>query len=198
MRILEKTVWLSVLILRKVRESRKKRLCETGPGVTLYPGCRIQNNQRNNRAIRIGANSKIHGSLLVLGHGGSISIGVDSFVSEATRIWSGAKISIGDRVLISHNVEIHDTNSHSLSARERHIHFLEIIESGHPKRVDNIGEAAICIEDDVWIGFNSTILKGVTIGKGAIVSACSLVIHDVEPYAIVGGSPAKVIGRALP
>ena len=49
------------------------------------------------------------------------------------------------------------------------------------------------IEDDVWIAANVTILKGVTVGRGAVVAASSLVIHDVPPYAIVGGVPAKVL-----
>lgn len=51
----------------------------------------------------------------------------------------------------------------------------------------------IVICDDVWIGFGSIILSGVTIGEGAIVAAGSLVVNDVAPYTIVGGSPAKVI-----
>lgn len=51
----------------------------------------------------------------------------------------------------------------------------------------------ITVGDDVWIGFNSTILSGVTIGQGAVVAAGSLVTRDVPPYAIVGGNPAKVL-----
>lgn len=51
----------------------------------------------------------------------------------------------------------------------------------------------IVVEDDVWIGINSTILSGVTIGKGAIIGACSVVTKDVPPYSIVAGNPAKVI-----
>lgn len=51
----------------------------------------------------------------------------------------------------------------------------------------------IMVEDDVWIGFNSLILSGVTIHKGAIVAAGSVVTKDIPPYAIVGGNPAKVI-----
>lgn len=51
----------------------------------------------------------------------------------------------------------------------------------------------VIIEKDVWMGANVTILKGVHIGRGAIISACSLVIKDVPAYAIVGGVPAKVI-----
>ena len=49
------------------------------------------------------------------------------------------------------------------------------------------------IEDDVWIGTNTTLLKGVTVGRGAVVAAGALVTKDVPPYAIVGGVPAKVL-----
>ncbi|NCO72197.1 MULTISPECIES: hypothetical protein [Shewanella] len=51
----------------------------------------------------------------------------------------------------------------------------------------------IVIEDDVWIGYGSTILGGVRIGEGSIVAANSLVINDVPPYSIVAGNPAKII-----
>jgi len=51
----------------------------------------------------------------------------------------------------------------------------------------------VIIEDDVMVGANTTILPGVTIGKGAVVSACSLVNKDIPPYTFVGGVPARVI-----
>ena len=51
----------------------------------------------------------------------------------------------------------------------------------------------IVVEDDVWIGTNAIILSGVTIGKGAIVAAGSIVTHSVPPYALVGGGPARLL-----
>ena len=51
------------------------------------------------------------------------------------------------------------------------------------------------IEDDVWIGLRAIIMAGVRIGRGAIVAAGAVVTKDVEPYSIVGGIPAKVIGK---
>ena len=51
----------------------------------------------------------------------------------------------------------------------------------------------VIIEDDVWIGTRVTILKGVTVGKGAIIGACSVVTKDVPPHSIVVGNPAKVV-----
>ena len=56
----------------------------------------------------------------------------------------------------------------------------------------------IIIDDDVWIGFGSTILSGVHIEQGAVIAARALVNKDVPPYAIVGGVPAKIIGYRFP
>ena len=62
----------------------------------------------------------------------------------------------------------------------------------------DVKKASIRIEDDAWIGFNAAILRGVTIGRGAIVAAGALVTHDVEPYTIVAGIPARKIGNSTP
>lgn len=62
----------------------------------------------------------------------------------------------------------------------------------YPKKGDiNIG-------NDVWIGYNATIMAGVTIGDGAIIATNSTVVKDVEPYSIVGGNPAKEIKKRFP
>ena len=53
------------------------------------------------------------------------------------------------------------------------------------------------IEDDVWIGFNAIILKGVRVGRGAVVGAGSVITKDVEPYTIVVGNPQRVTGKSL-
>ena len=53
----------------------------------------------------------------------------------------------------------------------------------------------VIINDDVWIGARAMILGGVTIGRGAVIAAGSVVTRDVEPYDIVGGLPAKKIGE---
>lgn len=148
--------------------------------------------------IQIGRQSHICGQLLVFGHGGKISIGDNCFIGEGSRIWSADSITVGDRVLISHGVNIHDCNSHSLSAAARYVHFNQIFSSGHPPVLDDVPSAPIVVEDDVWIGFNCTILKGVTIGRGAVIGAGSFVTKSIEAYAIVVGSPARQIGVANP
>jgi acetyltransferase-like isoleucine patch superfamily enzyme len=177
---------------------RKKEGCLLGEGACLHPAGRVENNQSRQGAIVVAAHTHILGQLVVLGHGGDIRIGESCFIGEHSRIWSANSITIGDRVLISHNVNIHDHNSHSASARNRHLHFNEIFGRGHPKILEDVASAPIVIEDDVWIGFNSTILKGVIIGRGAIVGAASVVTKDVAAYTIVAGNPARIIGQAKP
>jgi acetyltransferase-like isoleucine patch superfamily enzyme len=162
-----------------------------GSGTVIDPNCTIQNDLDRNR-IRIGTNCLIKGYLLVYNHGGDLEIGNDCFIGQDARIWSAKKIKIGDRVLISHNVNIHDNNSHPLSSKGRHEDFVEIFRNGLRPEAD-YNEKCITIEDDVWIGFNSTILKGVTIGKGAIVGACTLVTDNVPDFAVVAGNPARII-----
>ena len=58
--------------------------------------------------------------------------------------------------------------------------------------------APIRIEDHVWVGQDAVILKGVTIGKGAVVGAFSVVTRDVEPWTVVAGNPARVVKRLTP
>ena len=160
------------------------------------PTCKIVNHQGNPESIFVSKNCLICGQLAVFHHGGKISVGENSFISEGTRIWSGHSIKIGNRVLISHNVHLLDNNSHSISAMRRHQEFLDVMTLGRPTTNDGISSAEILVEDDVWIGFNSTILKGVTIGRGSIVGANSVITKDVPPYTIVAGNPARVIGSS--
>lgn len=61
------------------------------------------------------------------------------------------------------------------------------------KQNESFSKGPVIVSDDVWIGFRSTILSGVTIGKGAVIAAGSVVASDVPPYSIVAGVPARVI-----
>ncbi|KXU41364.1 CatB-related O-acetyltransferase [Longibaculum muris] len=63
---------------------------------------------------------------------------------------------------------------------------------GHNKN-ESIVRGPIIVEDDVWIGYGAVIMSGVTVGRGSIIGAKSVVTKDVPPFAIVGGVPAKVI-----
>jgi acetyltransferase-like isoleucine patch superfamily enzyme len=165
-----------------------------GKAAFFHPESAIHNLQSDRSKIVIGDNSHIRGELLVFAHYGSISIGNYCFVGASSKIWSAAHIIIGNYVLIAHNVNIHDNISHPIDAKERRKHTELIINHGHPKANLNLKEEPIIIKDDAWIGFNATILKGVTIGTGAIIGACTLITENVPDYAIVVGNPARIIG----
>jgi len=162
--------------------------------VMILPNAEVSNLSQQPNFITIGKNSVIRGELLIHPHSGKISLGESCYVGDGARIWSSESVCIGNRVLISHNVNIHDTDSHSIDANLRSQHFYAIMTTGHPKEnIFDIKASPIAIDDDVWIGFNSTILKGVKIGKGSIIAACSVVTKDVPPNVIVAGNPAKIV-----
>ena len=153
---------------------------------------RILNPRSAPGLVRIGAHSVIRGELFVFAHGGGIAIGDWCFVGENSRIWSAAALTIGNRVLISHDVNIHDTNGHPADPDARHRHFQQIVGAGHPAAVD-MASMPVSIGDDAWIGFGATVMKGVSIGAGAIVAANSVVLADVPPHSVVAGNPARLV-----
>lgn len=163
----------------------------------IHPTATVHNIRKQRHAIRVGANTHLKGELLTFAHGGEISIGEYCYVGEQSHIWSAARISIGDRVLISHNVNIFDSLTHPVSPVERHQHYRQIITRGHPSQVD-LEEAPVHIGHDVWIGCLVVVLKGVTIGEGAIVGAGSVVSNDVPSFTIVAGNPARVVRELKP
>lgn len=164
-----------------------------GNGSRLYSEASVQNIGGDKNSIVVGENTHIRGELLTMKYGGKITIGDYCYIGQGCRIWSGENIRIGSNVLISHNVNIIDTNSHELHHEERAEGYKNMLLHGHPASKGSIKTAQIVVEDNAWISFNCTVLSGVTIGKGAIVGANSLVVDDVEPFTIVAGNPAKVI-----
>ena len=163
----------------------------------LLQSAKIRNIRGNSRHISIGKHSLVAGELLVFAHGGQIFIGEWVYIGEGTRIWSAKSIRIGDRALISHNVNIFDSLTHPLNAERRHEHFKSIVQSGHPLDIE-LGERPVSIGQDVWIGANACVLRGVVLGDGAIVGAGSVVTTDVPPQTLVAGNPARVIRELAP
>lgn len=143
--------------------------------------------------IIIGKNSFVRGKIQCLRKGGGIKIGTECYIGEETRIWSSECVIIGDRVLIAHNCNIFDNTTHPIDARERNDDFISICMRGEWNEYETCYSAPVIINDDVWIGCNAIILKGVTIGKGAVVGAGSVVTKDVPPHAVVVGNPARIV-----
>jgi len=172
-----------------------RSMSNVSPDSKFYPTAKVFNLRNLKSEITIGSNSHILGELLTFAHAGSIEIGDHCYIGEHSRIWSAEKIKIGNRVLISHNVNIHDCDGHPVEPVARHKHFIQIVNSGHPKTFLEMPSSPVVIGDDAWIGFNASILKGVTIGKGAIIGAGSVVTCNVPEYVIFAGNPAKFIRK---
>jgi maltose O-acetyltransferase len=183
------------LFADKLKEQVQREECIAHSTARLLPESSILNSLHRKESIQIGAHTVTRGQCNVFYPSGNIKIGSYCYLGDHSRIWSAIGITIGDRVLISHCVNIHDHNAHSRAANQRHLQAAEIF-SGNSKNMNGVGMAPIVIEDDVWIGFNAIIMKGVTIGRGAIIAAATVVTKDVPPYAIMVGNPARQVGTS--
>jgi len=112
--------------------------------------------------------------------GSSLVIG-DDFGMTGGSLVVDEQMTIGDRVWIGANTIITDTDFHPLDPDIRRVNPL------------NAKTASVTIANDVFVGMNSLILKGVTIGERSVIGAGSVVTRDVPPGSIVGGNPAQVI-----
>jgi len=172
-----------------------KRILLKSPGIKIDPSTRINAWRKLNflsgGSLQIGGNCVIDGSIISEHPEADIKIGDNCYIGNSYII-SSLGIEIGNDVLISWGVWFYDHNSHALEWSKRALdvqnHYF-----GRPKNWEHVQRNKIRIGDKAWIGFNSIILKGVTIGEGAVVAAGSVVIHDVPKWNVVGGNPARVI-----
>ncbi len=145
----------------------------------------------NNGCVSIGNNCSINKwSYIVVTsqneNAASLTIGDNTYIGEFNNIRvAGGRISIGKNCLISQHITMVSSN-HVLSSDKL------IVEQ--PWSTSN---NFIIVEDGVWIGANSVILPGVTIGKGAVIAAGSIVTHDVAPMTIAAGNPAKFLKNRI-
>lgn len=147
-----------------------------GPDVVIVGRLRLQQGTR----LSLGARVRVRGTVVVNG-GGTVRVGADTLLNGC---WIGARtsVSIGERCLIS-DCDITDSDFHNLQPERRH---------------DPPGDrtqAPIVIGDNVWVGFKSTVLKGVSIGTDSVVGARCVVRSDVEPRVVVIGDPATIVKR---
>lgn len=168
----------------------------SGTGTRFYPGASVINLAGDPGKIRIGSQCQIQGLMMVYSYGGSIVMGDHCSLSVHSRIISTSSIHIGNRVLIAHNVNIIDNNSHPLDADLRHQDFVESYTVG--MQPHDLNAKPIVIEDNVWIGYNVSIKKGVRIGEGAIIGSDSVVTHDVPAWTINVGNPLRCIKQQEP
>ncbi|MDE6498660.1 MAG: acyltransferase [Muribaculaceae bacterium] len=158
----------------------------------------IVNAQGDPSKIIIGDNTLVDGILQVFPFGAGIEIGRNCYVGQGSRIWAADKITIGDNVLISHNVNIVDTNSHEIDYMERTESAARQFREGLPKSAGSVKTAPIVIKDHAWLSFDVCVLKGVTIGRGAIIGCGAVVTHDIPDFTLAVGNPARVVKNLLP
>lgn len=184
---------MNVLILRIKIAFRfffpKKPCAILGVDVFLDYRANIYNLSNNPEKIRVGDGSRIDGILMVWRNKGEISIGSNTYIGLGSRVWSAKRISIGNNVMIAHNVNIFDNNIHSIDPLIRKEEYLFHYENDG----SILKEQETIIEDNVWLGANVIVLKGVKIGKNSIVGSGSVVTKNIQPNCIVAGNPAKLI-----
>lgn len=176
---------------------------ETGKGTRLEPmRIEVRLNQQPRPYLKIGDDSLV-GGVYVFERGlGQVTIGNKSSVGHGTTfiVTQDHGISIGNNVMISWDVTLIDSNSHPLDPDLRSEDAFNWLIGTASGRVGSykdwtlVESAPITIKDKAWIGFGASIMKGVTVGEGAVVAAKAVVTRDVAPYTIVGGNPARFIG----
>ena len=141
----------------------------------------------------------------------NISIGINSTFGRGTVLWAPNKMTIGNNVyigkyctlqadiemgnniVIANNVGLIGKYDHDYSKAGVSIKDAPWIgDSSYNFKGKN---KKIVVEDDVWIGYGAIVFTGISIHRGAIVAAGSVVTHDVPAYSIVGGNPAHVLGQ---
>lgn len=158
---------------------------------------RITNPIKNKKYLKIGEGSILNCDIIFETEKGSVEVGNNSYIGNTTIICRSSVI-FGDNIFVAWGGYFYDHDSHSLDYKERRKDIsnqLKDYRAGRNfienKNWDVVNSKPIKICNDAWIGMNCLILKGVTIGEGAIVGAGSVVTKDVEPWTIVGGNPAR-------
>ena len=176
----------------------EKGIAQVGQGCDVKTADIIVVNQKAGHCqLVIGDNVCMRNVMIILyTETAMVNIGSNVYIGPGTVIECTESISIGSNVLVSSNCSIIDTNSHSINHMERR-HDVQDWKVGlHAKDWTVVGHKPIVIDDDVWLGLRSIVMKGVNLAKGTIVAAGAVVTKSTEDFDIIGGNPAKVIGKA--
>ena len=153
-----------------------------GKDVNIFENAKIVRPE----AIEIGDNSEIDDFCFIYG-GKGIKIGRYVHISRFVSIIGGGELFLGDYTVLADGARIlTGTDTYYGGAR---------MSTCLPLEQRNVLVSFVRIEKDAFIGTNSIVHPGVTVGEGAVIGSNSLVLKDVEPWTINVGSPIKVIGR---
>jgi len=181
-----------IKIYKRIKISKVARL---GKNVLLSRHSFVFNDSKNKENIFIHNNVMMCGKLYSQNNG---KIVIDSFSSirNYSMIWCVNKVYIGKYVIISDHVIITDNNNHPVDPIDRK----QMIKNGWSTELwkwHNSESSPVYIEDNVWIGKDSKILKGVRIGENSIVAMGSVVTKNVPKNVIVAGNPAKIVKKLI-
>jgi acetyltransferase-like isoleucine patch superfamily enzyme len=139
-------------------------------------GVRIGNHVRIREHVWIQATSRLDDP------GVGLSIGEGTYIGPRCMLGAGGGVTIGRHVTMGAAIHLLAEN-HAFD------------DSSRPIRDQGVTRRGITVEDDVWIGNAAIVLDGVTIGRGAVIGAGTIVTQNVPPFAIAVGNPARVIGQ---
>ncbi len=149
--------------------------------------------------VKIGEKCFLSANFIFESQKGYIEIG-NNVQMNGVMLISREKIIIEDNVTMAWNITIYDHNSHSIYWKHRqqdneqtYNDFVSIKNTVINKNWENVKSAPIHIKSKAWIGMNVLILKGVTIGEGAVIGAGSVVTKDIPAWTVAAGNPAKVV-----
>lgn len=199
--------YLLELLRKKRAKARHKRLSiyiKSGNS-HLFPAFTINLNdpQEDKIYVEVGNDTILDCQITFESQEGKVVVGDNSFIGGSHLICRN-KIVIENNVFMAWGSCVYDHNSHSLDYRDREEDIVQQLRDYRlgqnfiaNKNWNVVDSKPILIKSNAWIGMNCIILKGVTIGEGAIVGAGSVVTKDVPEWTVVGGNPAKVI-KILP
>jgi acetyltransferase-like isoleucine patch superfamily enzyme len=172
-----------------------QRILHEGPAV-LRARWHLRSAERLGRAVRVWGTPIVHnyGTLLIgdrvrlvstvapieigVGSNGTLELGEGTYINYGTSIGATLSIRIGKNCSIGTHSTLIDNDFHSLDPEHRN---------------DTPPSAPIVLEDNVWLGLRVIVLRGVTIGKGSVIGAGSVVTRDIPERCLAAGQPARVI-----
>lgn len=152
-----------------------------GPGVVLKSGVRIR--VTDGGTLEVGARTMIEAGVLIVVKHGAMRIGPDGFIGQGSVIGCYDRIEIGRDALIAEHVTIRDQDHRTSDA-------------GSPYRIQEMVTAPVTLGDNVWLGAKVTVIKGVSIGDGAIIGAGGVVTRSVPAHSRAVGVPARPVQAA--
>lgn len=156
-------------------------------------------NPKDKKYVRIGSDNYLECQIAFESGEGEVVIGDRVYIGNS-KIICRTRIEFGSNIFVAWGAYFYDHDSHSMDYKLRQEDITQQLNDHRNGRyfIENknwnvVQSAPIKVCDNAWIGMNAIILKGVTIGEGAVVGAGSVVTKDVAPWTVVGGNPARLI-----